>query len=70
MQNTEKNYLQGLIGRKKVVTVIMINGFQMQGTIVDQDQEAIFFKAYGKETEDVQMLYKHAVSTVTPYRYQ
>ncbi len=46
------------------VTVFMVNGFQMRGTIVDYDSFVILLDAEGKQ----EMVYKHAVSTIMPIR--
>ena len=44
------------------VTVFMVNGFQMRGIITGFDQFVILLQSDGRQ----QMIYKHAVSTMTP----
>ena len=56
----ETTYLQKLIERKAKVTLYLMNGVQLHGTIVDADQATILF--YCERTN--QMIYKHAISTV------
>ena len=44
------------------VTVFLMNGFQMRGVITGFDQFVILLQSDGRQ----QMIYKHAVSTMTP----
>ena len=49
--------------RKRVpLTVFLVNGFQMRGTVTGFDSYAISLLSDGKE----QLIYKHAVSTIAP----
>lgn len=44
------------------ITVHLVNGFQIKGNIRSFDSFTIIVDAMGKQ----QMIYKHAVSTITP----
>ena len=44
------------------LTVFLMNGFQMRGIITGFDQFVILLQSDGRQ----QMIYKHAVSTMTP----
>lgn len=44
------------------VTVFLMNGFQMRGVITGFDPFVVLLQSEGKQ----QMIYKHAVSTITP----
>lgn len=44
------------------LTVFLMNGFQMRGVITGFDAFVILLQSDGKQ----QMIYKHAVSTITP----
>ena len=44
------------------ITVHLVNGFQIKGNIRSFDQFTIIIDSLGKQ----QMIYKHAVSTITP----
>lgn len=44
------------------VTVFLVNGFQMRGTIAGYDSFVVLLEGDGRQ----QMLYKHAISTITP----
>lgn len=46
------------------VTVFLTNGFQMRGIIRGFDSFVVLLESDGKQ----QMLYKHAISTITPSR--
>lgn len=51
--------------RDKVpVTVFLMNGFQMRGIITGFDAFVVVLDSDGKQ----QVIYKHAISTVTPLR--
>ena len=54
-----------LLKEKIPVTVIMVNGFQMRGEIRGFDNFVVLVDADGKQ----QMIYKHAISTITPSRH-
>lgn len=46
------------------VTIHLTNGFQLRGLVKGFDNFVIIFESDGKQM----MLYKHAVSTITPAR--
>ena len=46
------------------VTVFLMNGFQMRGTITGFDSFTVVLTAEGKQN----LIYKHAISTVSPMR--
>ena len=51
------------VRRDKVpVTLFLMNGFQLRGTITGFDSFVVVLVTDGKQ----QMIYKHAVSTMTP----
>ena len=51
--------------RKNVpLTVFLVNGFQMRGTVSGFDSFTVALLSEGKE----QLIYKHAISTVAPMR--
>ena len=47
-----------------IVTVFLVNGFQLRGTIRGFDSFVVFVDSEGKQ----QMIYKHAISTIAPSR--
>lgn len=44
------------------MTVFLVNGFQMRGTITGFDSFTVVLTAEGKQN----LIYKHAISTVSP----
>ena len=46
------------------VTLFLMNGFQMRGTIIGYDPFVVVLDSDGKQ----QVIYKHAISTITPER--
>ena len=53
------------VRRDKVpVTIFLMNGFQLRGTITGFDSFVVVLDSEGRQ----QMIYKHAISTVAPMR--
>ena len=53
------------VRRDKVpVTLFLMNGFQLRGTITDFDSFVVVLVSDGKQ----QMIYKHAISTLAPMK--
>ena len=46
------------------VTMFLMNGFQLRGTITGYDAFVVVLETEGKQ----QVIYKHAISTVVPVR--
>lgn len=59
MVNLQDEYLNRIRSSASVVTVFLLNGFQMKGTIIDFDKYVVLIKVDDKE----QLIYKHAIST-------
>ena len=49
---------------KTPVTMFLMNGFQMRGTITGFDAFVVILDSEGRQ----QVIYKHAISTITPFR--
>ena len=53
------------VKRERVpVTLFLMNGFQLRGTITGYDSFVVVLVSDGRQ----QMIYKHAISTVVPIR--
>jgi host factor-I protein len=53
------------VRRDKVpVTLFLMNGFQLRGTVTGYDSFVVVLVSEGKQ----QMIYKHAISTLVPIR--
>ena len=60
--NLQEIFLTQLRRERRPVTMFLMNGFQMRGIITGFDQFVIMLQSDGRQ----QMIYKHAVSTMTP----
>ncbi|EJR91146.1 RNA chaperone Hfq [Bacillus cereus VD196] len=52
--------LQEAVQGKKSITMILLNGFRIEGTIKGYDMYSILFEFEGKQ----QLIYKHVISTI------
>lgn len=55
-------YIEECIKQRHKVVVFTINGFQIRGVIFHEEEEYIIVDVCGKK----QMVYKHAISTISP----
>ena len=56
--------LKELIQERIPVTAFLMNGFQLKGTLLDHDDAVAVLETDGRQ----QIVYKHAISTITPTR--
>lgn len=61
-ENYQDQFLNQARKERTPLTVFLMNGFQMRGVITGFDAFVILLQSDGKQ----QMIYKHAVSTMTP----
>lgn len=59
---TEGSFLNERV--KKQVSIWLISGICLRGTLVGHDDEAVFLLPYQGRDRDIQMIYKVAVSTI------
>ncbi len=50
--------------KRAPLTVFLVNGFQMRGTVMGFDSFTVLLESEGRQ----QMVYKHAISTIAPVR--
>ena len=62
--NLQDAVLQEARRDKVPVTLFLMNGFQLRGTITGYDSFVVLLVTDGKQ----QMIYKHAISTLVPIR--
>ena len=66
MQKTIENYQDTFLNQARkertMLTVFLMNGFQMRGVITGFDSFVVILESDGRQ----QMLYKHAISTIVP----
>lgn len=63
-QNLQDAFLNQVRRDKTVITVFLMNGFQMRGQIRAFDGFTVMLESDGKQ----QLIYKHAISTLIPPR--
>ena len=61
-QNLQEGFLNRARTDRAAVTVFLVNGFQMRGTIRSFDSFVVLLETDGKQ----QIIYKHAISTIVP----
>jgi len=63
-QNLQDIFLNQARREKQMVTMFLINGFQLRGTVRGFDNFTVVLETEGKQ----QLIYKHAISTIVPQR--
>ena len=64
-QNNLQEAILSEVRRDKIpVTLFLMNGFQLRGTVTGYDSFVVVLVTDGKQ----QMIYKHAISTLAPIR--
>ena len=64
LQNLQDLFLNQARRERMLVTLFLMNGFQLRGIIRGFDAFVVIVDSDGKQ----QMIYKHAISTVVPAR--
>ena len=62
--NYQESILKEVRRDKVPVTLFLMNGFQLRGTVTAFDNFVVVLVSEGKQ----QMIYKHAISTLAPIR--
>jgi host factor-I protein len=62
--NIQDNFLNQARKENIVVVIHLVNGFQLKGLVRGFDNFTVILESMGKQ----QMIYKHAISTITPTR--
>jgi len=63
-QNLQDVFLNQARRTGMPLTVFLVNGFQLRGTVTGFDNFTVVLDSEGKQ----QMIYKHAISTMVPAR--
>lgn len=63
-QNLQDLFLNQLRRERLVVTMFLMNGFQMHGVVKGFDGFTVVLESDGRQ----QLIYKHAISTIVPPR--
>lgn len=64
VQNLQESFLNRIRTERVPVTLFLVNGFQMRGTLRGFDNFVVLLESEGRQ----QMIFKHAISTVAPGR--
>lgn len=64
INNLQDIFLNGARKNKVPVTIHITNGFQLRGIVTGFDSFIVILDCEGKQL----MIYKHAISTITPNR--
>jgi len=62
--NLQDNFLNIARKEETMLTVFLVNGYQIKGTVRSFDNFTILLSVDNKQ----QLVYKHAVSTIIPFR--
>ena len=62
--NLQDSFLNQVRKENVPVTIHLVNGFQIKGNVRGFDNFTVIMDSLGKQ----QMIYKHAISTITPQR--
>ncbi len=62
--NLQDTFLNQVRKENIAVTVFLINGFQIKGNVKGFDNFTVVLDVEGKQ----QMVYKHAISTIVPFK--
>ena len=62
IQNLQDIFLNQARCLKQPLTVFLVNGFQLRGTVSGFDSFTVVLDSDGKQ----QLIYKHAISTIIP----
>ena len=62
-ETLQDRFLEELRHSRAQVTVFLVNGFQLRGTVQGFDSFVLLLAAEGKQN----MIYQHAISTITPF---
>tara|TARA_B100001778_G_scaffold146849_1_gene120909 strand:+ start:518 stop:736 length:219 start_codon:yes stop_codon:yes gene_type:complete len=58
----EESFINDLIDHCKLVTIFLISGIKLEGTITSSDSNTLTLKG----SNNIQLIYKHAISTILP----
>ena len=62
--NLQDTFLNRARRERLSVTMFLMNGFQLRGTVTGFDSFVVILDSEGKQ----QMIYKHAISTIVPVK--
>jgi len=64
IQNLQDIFLNQARRNRFQLTIFLVNGFQLRGTVTGFDNFTVILDSDGKQ----QLIYKHAISTIVPVK--
>ena len=61
-ENLQDRFLNQARKDRTPLTLFLMNGFQLRGSIISFDQFAVLIRSEGRQN----LIYKHAISTIQP----
>ena len=58
----ETDFIKHAIEKSKALTVFLVNGIKLEGSIIAMGKNSILLK----RDENIQLVYKHSISTILP----
>jgi len=58
----ETDFIKNAIEKSKALTVFLVNGIKLEGSIIAMGKNSILLK----RDENIQLVYKHSISTILP----
>ena len=58
----ESDFLDKLVTEARLVTIFLVSGIKLEGTIISFDLSTVTLKGLN----NIQLVYKHAISTILP----
>ncbi|MAJ89960.1 MAG: RNA chaperone Hfq [Flavobacteriales bacterium] len=58
----EESFINDLVENSNMVTIFLISGIKLEGTITSSDSNTLTLKGLN----NIQLVYKHAISTILP----
>lgn len=62
--NLQDSFLNQIRKENAAVTIYLVNGFQLRGMVKGFDNFTVIIENDGRQ----QLVYKHAISTITPFK--
>lgn len=60
--NLQTHFIEQIIKAKASMTIFLVNGVKLQGTVTWKDDDTVLLRRNGH----AQLVYKHAISTILP----
>ena len=62
LNDIETDFINHAIENSKALTVFLVNGIKLEGTIIAMGKNSLLLK----RDDNIQLVYKHSISTILP----